>query len=245
MAQQIYAEVQRLDLEELVDLFKLDCTSFGGEVMRFHGYKQIGNIIWQGEAYVPWPIQLDGSELVGDGPAPTPTLQVGNIGQDHDGNELPGVISALCVQFQDLVDARLEVFRTFGKFLDAANFAEGNPNADPSEYLAEVYTIAAKPSETPAVVVFELSQLVDADGVQIPDLTIQASICPWTRKGGYRGPYCQYTGVAMFTANDEPNTDPELDRCGGRLSSCKARQDGFPEKVMNFCGFPAADRIRS
>lgn len=245
MAKQIYAEVQKLDLEELVDLYKLDCTSFGGEILRFHGYEQLGSITWQGEQYEPWPIQIAGSEVVGEGPAPRPSLQVGNIGKDAQGNELPGVISALCIQFQDLVGARLEVFRTFGKYLDAANFADGNPNADPSEYMLEAWLIEAKTSETRAVVVFELAQTVDADGIQVPDLVVQAGVCPWTRKGGYRGPYCQYTGAAMFTEDDQPTTDPEKDRCGGRLSSCELRRAGFPEQVINFGGFPAADRIRS
>jgi len=245
MAHQIYAEVQKLDLEGLVDLYKLDCTDFGGEIMRFHGYEQLGPIYWQGEVYEPWPIQVEGIEVVGEGPPPQPTLQVGNIGKDADGNPLPGVISALCIQFQDLVGARLELIRTFGKFLDAANFPDGNPNADPDEYMREVLVIEAKTSETRAVIVFELAQLIDADGIQIPDFTIQAGVCPWTRKGGYRGPYCQYTGAAMFTEDDQPTTDPEQDRCGGRLSSCKVRQAGFPEQVLNFCGFPAADRIRS
>lgn len=245
MAKKIYAEVQKLDLEELVDLYKLDCTSFGGEVMRFHGYQQLDAIIWQGERYEPWPIQIDGSEVTGEGPAPHPTLQVGNIGVDAEGNELAGVISALCIQFQDLVGARLEIFQTFGKFLDVANFPEGNDNADPSEYTLEVWRIESKASESRAVVVFELSQLVDADGIQLPDLVIQAGVCPWTRKGGYRGPYCQYTGTAMFTLDNQPTTDPEQDKCSGRLSSCQVRKEFFPEKIMNFCGFPAADRVRS
>lgn len=245
MASKIYAHVQQLDLGELFDLYVLDCSEFGGEVLRFHGYAQLGPIIWQGQTFEPWPIQLDGIEVVGDGPAPSPTLQVGNIGNDSNGNAIPGVISALCIQFQDLVGARLQVYRTFGKFLDAANFAEGNPNADPAEFMLDVWNIEAKSSETASVVVFEMSQTVDADGIQIPDFTIQAGVCPWTRKGGYRGPYCQYTGLAMFTVDDEPTTDPAQDKCSGRFSSCKVRQTGFSEQVMNFCGFLAADRMRS
>lgn len=242
----IYANIQRLDLGELVDLYELDLTPFGGDRLRFHGYMQVGPIIWQGNEYNPWPIELDGLETVGEGPQPSPTLSVGNIGQDQQGEPIAGIISALCIQYQDMVGAKMSMVRTFAEYLDAENYPEGNPSADPTEFIPpEVWEIESKQSESPQVVVFELSSVMDAEDAQLPDLIVQTSVCAWTRKGGYRGAYCAYAGAAMFDEDDNPTTDPTADKCSGRLSSCKLRRQGFPDAVMNFMAFPAADRVRS
>ncbi|MFX4794195.1 phage minor tail protein L, partial [Acinetobacter baumannii] len=52
---------------------------------------------------------------------------------------------------------------------------------------------------------------------------------------------CGYTGAAMFTEKDEPTDNPALDRCGGRLRSCRLR---FGEnKPLPFGGFPASSLV--
>ena len=66
--------------------------------------------------------------------------------------------------------------------------------------------------------------------------------CAWLRKGGYRGPYCGYTGGRMFDLNGNRVTDPTLDRCSGLMSDCKKRFGEY--EVINFGGFPSADLIR-
>jgi lambda family phage minor tail protein L len=246
----IYADVQRLDLGELVDLFELDLTPFGGEHLRFHGYMQLEVITWQGHEYGPWPIQVDGIEASTEGAPAAPNLAVGNIGTGPDGEPLPGVISALCMQFKDLLGARVTMRRTLGRYLDAVNFPDGNPEADPTQELTpQVWEIELKSSEDSSIVTFELATVLDADGVQLPGMIIQTDVCRWTRTGLYRGPYCQYSGAAMFDENDNPTTDPALDYCPGLLSSCRRRLDanpsGFPGGFMNFLAFPAADRLRT
>jgi lambda family phage minor tail protein L len=245
----IYGDVQRLDLGELVDLFEIDLTPFGGEHLRFHGYLQLQVIKWQGNEYGPWPLQIEGIETKGDGPSPTPTLSVGNIGSDKDGNPLPGVISALCMQYRDLKGARVTMRRTLGKYLDADNFPEGNPEADPAQELPpQSWEIELKQSENSQSVSFELATVMNADGVRLPGLIVQTSVCQWTRIGGYRGSYCAYAGQAMFDRDNQPTTDPVADRCPGLLSSCRLRLEatngGFAGGNMNFLAFPAADRLR-
>lgn len=71
----------------------------------------------------------------------------------------------------------------------------------------------------------------------------------WLWTGGYRGPYCNYTGSACFDKDDNPVADPALDRCGGRVSSCQKRfaaEQGVSEvaAIINFGGQPAADTLR-
>ncbi|NRG16062.1 phage minor tail protein L, partial [Bacillus velezensis] len=191
----IYSDVQKLEVGALVELFELDATEIGGQVLRFHGYTQVGPVWWQGRQYDPWAIRAEGFEQVGEGQQPSPTLSVGNIGQDGKGKPVVGVISALCIHLDDLVGARVVVRRTLGKYLDAANFPEGNPTADPQEELPpEVWIVQQKTVETAQVVEFSLSSALDFNGQKLPDRPIIAGVCAWLRKGGYRGPYCGYTG---------------------------------------------------
>jgi lambda family phage minor tail protein L len=239
----ITSDIQGLAPGELVQLFELDASEIGGDVLRFHGYAQAGPIFWQGNEYSPWAIQATGFSRTGTGQQPTPTLSVGNIGQDANGNPLPGVISALCIALDDLVGARVMRRRTLGKYLDAANFPDGNPSADPNEELPpEIWIVEVKTREDKEIVEFELSSALDFDGVQLPARQIIAGTCTWLSIGGYRGPYCNYTGARMFDRDGEPVTDPTLDKCGGRVSDCKLRFGEY--EILNYGSFPAADLLR-
>lgn len=239
----IYADVQKLEVGELVELFELDATPIGGTLQRFHGYTQVGPIWWQGNRYEPWAIAAAGFEQVGEGQQPTPTLTVGNIGAGVDGEPIVGVISALCIELDDFVGAWVRVRRTLGRYLDARNFADGNENANPAEELRpEVWIVQQKTTETAEVVEFALSSALDVDGQKLPGRPIIAGVCGWLRKGGYRGPYCGYTGNLMFDLEGNPVTDPARDRCSGLLSDCKKRFGEY--EPISFGGFPAADLVR-
>jgi len=239
----IYSDIQKLEPGAMVELFELDATGINGDVLRFHGYNQIGKIWWQGNAFEPWALQADGFEQTGQSKQPRPTLKVGNIGLDAQGNSVVGVISSVCISLDDMVGARVTAYRTLGKYLDAVNFPDGNPSADPNEQLPpEIWIVQQKTAETSERVEFELSSALDFDGKQLPDRPIIANVCSWLRKGGYRGPYCGYTGARMFDAAGNPVTDPTLDRCSGLLVDCKKRfGDG---EVVNFGSFPSADLLR-
>ena len=239
----ITADIQALTPGSMVQLFELDATGIGGAVQRFHGYAQAGIIWWQGKEYAPWAIEAEGLARSGTGPQPAPTLRVGNIGQDAQGSPLPGVISALCLALGDLVGARIIRRRTLGKYLDARNFSGGNPSADPGEELPpEIWLIEAKTQESAETVEFELRSALDFAGQSLPARQIQANACGWLSIGGYRGPYCGYTGAAMFDRDGKPVADPIADKCGGKVSDCKLRFGAT--KPLHFGGFPAADQLR-
>jgi lambda family phage minor tail protein L len=227
----ITADIQQLEPGTLIELFEVDATAIGGDLLRFHGHLQQGSIWWQGNEFKPWPITASGFEKTGTAQQPSPTLAVGNV---------DGTISALCIYLKDLVGAKVTRRRTLGQYLDAVNFAAGNPTADPAEEMPlELWYIEQKSSETSVEVEFALTSALDLNGQQLPGRQIVANVCQWLAKGGYRGPYCGYTGTAMFDRNDNPVTDPSKDRCGGRITSCKRR---FGENsVLNYGSFPAAD----
>jgi len=240
----ITEDIQRLEPGELITLYELDAANIGGEVLRFHAHTQSASIWWQGEEFKPWAVEADGIGRSGEGQRPSPTLSVGNIGPDEDGVNRSGVISALCIYLHDLVGARLKVHQTLGKFLDALNFPDGNPSANPDEHLPlEVWIVEQKTEETPEVVSFMLSSPLDFDGKQLPRRPIVAGTCPWLWIGGYRGHYCQYTGSNYFDKDDNPVSDPALDRCGGRPNSCQRRWGEW--QPITFGGFPSSDLVRA
>lgn len=246
----IITDIQKLEPGDSVRLFALDTSNQGGPVLRFHNYNQAGPIFWKGQEYTPWALEARDFQRTGEVSQPSPTLSVGNIGVGPDGEPVAGVIASLCLAMDDLVGCVLTVRETLAKYLDPANFPDGNPNYDPSQELPlEVWFIEQKLSESPEVVEFELSTGLAFDGRQLPGRQIVATICPWKWIGGYRGPYCQYTGSAYFDGQDRPVSSPDQDNCAGLVRSCQLRfgaEQGVEPvaAVINFGGFPAADRVR-
>lgn len=229
----INADIQTLEPGALVELFELDATAIGAELYRFHGYQKTGSIWWQGLEYTPWPIQADGFQMTGDAQQPQPKLLVGNV---------TGFISALCLGFEDLVGAKLTRRRTLGRYLDSRNFADGNTEADPDEeFPADIWYVEQKTGESKTEVEFALSSPINLNNKQLPGRQIVANCCQWLSIGGYRGPYCGYTGGPVATDDDIITTDAAQDRCSGTLKGCKLR---FGENnQLRYGSFPTAGRI--
>jgi lambda family phage minor tail protein L len=123
------------------------------------------------------------------------------------------------------------------RYLDAVNFPDGNPQANPDEYFPDdVYYVNQKVRETLSVAEFELAVVFDVEGVLLPRRQVIANSCPWR----YRGDGCGYAGPPVADINDQPTSDPALDQCGKRLKSCKMRFPGY----MPFGGFPGAGQYR-
>ena len=258
------SDFQKLYVDGLIMLFELDARALGAGILRFHGhinyedwgriYSSIGsnellgdtskligeafqnsdqktwfrNIIWQGETFEPMALEVSGLEMRSDGKASAPTFSMANnIGG------IQGAVSAYCLQFGDFAGAKLKVITTLAKYLDAENFGDGNPTAS-NEAKEQLWYIEQKTSENANAVTFELSNPIDFEGLKIPVRQI-SSYCHWCAMGDYRGEECQYTGTAMFTDKDEPTDNPALDRCSGRLSSCRIRNN-----EIRFGGFPAS-----
>lgn len=259
------SDLQKLSVTGLVTLYELDATALGAGVFRWHGHishedwqhiyrytdksrytdmtrytDPVGrediirrDIIWASQTYTPMPIKSDGLEMRGDGKASTPSLALAN---NIDG--LQGAVSALCLQYDDFAGARLTVINTMAKYLDAANFGEGNPSANPNEYRKQVWFVEQKTSENASTVTFELSNPVDFEGAKIPSRDI-TSFCHWAVHGRYRGAECAYLGAAMFDAEGNPTDDPSKDACGARLTDCRIRNN-----EGRYGGFPSSSLIK-
>jgi len=233
----LFQDIQTLEPGAWVQLFALDARAItgggAGDILRFHGYTQVGPIYWQGITYDPWPIEAAGFMLDPEQP-PVPTLSVGNV---------DGRISALCRAYQDLVGAKLTRLRTLGKYLDVENFGGVNPTANPEQQVPpEIWELERRSGEDNTQVTWELSSPMDFGGAQLPAGQIIANVCRWLTRGGYRGPYCGYTGPAVAKADDTPTDDPEQDACGGRLTSCRLRI--WPTGELSYGSYPAAQLIK-
>lgn len=234
-----------------VRLIEVDGSEFSAGIMRFHyspfphtpgeiraangDETQLGPkpIYFGGLRYDFWPFQFTDMAMSTD-QAAQPKLEVSN---------LDGVITALCLQFKDMRNAKVKVIDTFVEFLDARNFEEGNAAADPQAYSYQQFWVDRKTQETDETVAWDLSSPADFQGQMIPTRLI-TSVCEWALRGQYRtGDGCSYNGTAYFDVKGNPVSDPALDVCSGMLGHCRKRFGaGLPDPnsaQLDFGGFPA------
>ena len=228
----VCSEIQKLEPSALIELFVLDGTDRGMGIFYFHaGTNEInGDIVWQGQAYVKFPIEASGFDINGQGQLPRPKLKASNF---------MGSITALLLAYDDLVGAKVTRKRTFKKYLDAVNFVDGNPTADPTvSFPEDIFFIDRKAMENNEYVEFELASSLDLAGVQLPRRQIVQNLCSWK----YRGGECGYAGTNYFKADDSPTSNASEDACGKRLSSCKKRFGSDSE--LPYGGFPGTGLYR-
>ena len=219
----VYEELSVLAPSAIIEMFELhlDATLHGSsDVYRWHSGvndQVTSNLIWNGNTYTRIPIQAEGFEFRNTGTLPRPTLTVANT--DSSVTAVLLLVNAITIG-NDLAGAELRRIRTLKKFLDAANFAAGNANADPYASMPEErYYIDRKTSESREAVVFELASKFDLAGQKIPKRQCIANVCQWE----YRSSECSYTGSNFFDINDNAAATLAQDACGKRLSSCKLR----------------------
>lgn len=234
-----------------VRLVEVDATDFGGGMHRFHyspfphtpeeiaaaagDENMLGPkpIYYGGNMYDFWPFQFTEMVMSTD-QAAQPKLEISN---------LDGTITALCLAFRDMLNARVKVIDTFVEYLDAVNFAAGNPTADPQAYSYQQFWLDTKNAEDDETVQWMLSSPADFQGQMLPTRQI-TSVCEWAMRGQYRtGDGCSYNGNAYFDVKGNPVTDPALDVCSGMLGHCRKRFGAGltnPSSAeLDFGGFPA------
>jgi lambda family phage minor tail protein L len=175
------AELYKLAPSAIIELYELDCTAQGGSVFRFHnGTNSLSqNLVWKGNTYTRFPIDVTGFELSGDGAFPRPKLRVSNA---------LSAVTTLLLSYKELLGAKVTRKRTLKKFLDAVNFPGGvNATADTTaEFADDIYYIDRKVKEDRNSVEFELAAATDLAGVFIPRRQIIENSCFWK----YRGTEC-------------------------------------------------------
>ncbi|GAA3704413.1 phage minor tail protein L [Oceanisphaera sediminis] len=227
---------QLIDLRNVVqgaevELWEVDLTSMGGDVYRFcNEVNERGqSITWQGELYQAYPCQGDGFDWSGQGPSNRPKLVLANI---------TGLVTGLCEDYEDLAGALVTRRLVEAKALDAVNFLNGNPTADPSrELMVARYLVERLTDLIADIAVFELALPSETDTLLIPARVALTNSCSWV----YRESDCGYTGGPVADAKDQTTSDPAQDRCGKRLASCKLRWGA--NAPLPFGGFPTANKL--
>jgi len=162
-------------------------------------------IIWQGQEYISYPMEVEGFETKGDNSLPRPRLKVSNVQY---------AISKYLKVHNNLIGAKVIRKRTFARFLDDINFEGGkNPYFDISTQASEAsgtmflpdqtFYINRRTTETKDLVEFELSTVFELDNVYIPNRNVYSRYCTWI----YRGHGCRYAKEPKTTSNSRPFTD--------------------------------------
>jgi len=175
------------------------------DILRFHNNIQVFNsyIIWQGKWYYPAPIQAEGFDISSRGTLPTPVLRM--TAQKEEGIQALSILRRAIHKYGDIVGAKVTRIRTFAKYLDPDNFSsisqidgkqgvyESNfPDQyepDPyAEFPRDIFYIERKSNENKINLEYELSALIDVEGVKLPRRVVLSQKCGFT----YRGCGCFY-----------------------------------------------------
>lgn len=237
------SDLQAVAPSAIIELFQLELNTTqhdANETFYFHAGVNAtgtnGNIIWNSQAYLAFPVEAEGFEYSGNGQLPRPKIRISNI---------LSTITALLLTLPDgLEGAKFTRIRTLGRYLDGANFpASGdilltedsfallledggsillepvNPTEDPTAELPrEIYYVDRKVIETRDVVEFELASAFDLIGVRAPKRQCIANICQWV----YKSTECSYSGG--------------LPTCLKTLTDCKAHFGNVAE--LPFGSYP-------
>ena len=216
------SDLQSIAPSAIIELFQLELNAAQhgvNETYYFHAGTNAtgsnGDIVWNGQAYLAFPIEATEFEYTGTGSLPRPKLRVSNI---------YGTITGIILTLPNgLEGAKVTRIRTLARYIDGVNFPGGtNPLGTPdptAEFPREIYYIDRKATENRDLIEFELAAAFDLVGVRAPKRQCVSNVCQWT----YRGPECGYTGNAYFNFNDDIVGSIDQDVCGKRLRSCEYR----------------------
>lgn len=242
----IYEVTRRFSVGELITLFQIDLTKFGGSVYYFTNniFEEHIPIIFGQKEYYYLPIAVENIDIGTDSGPAQPRLTIATAG---------GPVQALISQYKDLRGAKVTRIRTFAEFLDQIPDGTGgvivNPGADSTAVLPiDYFVVDRKVASNKTMAEFQLTAPIDQDGVQIPlrvikkrycDLVYRrwdgtaftynntSNPCPWGKEVSDGGNY--------FDVYDEPCTAAE-DRCSKTIGGCVLRFG--KDRGLPFGGFP-------
>lgn len=220
-------ETQQLEQSALLTLWEFDLTALGGGRHFFCAeVNERGEAVcWQGQAYMPYPISGQGFEMSGQGPSARPRVTVSN---------LFGLVTGMAEDLQGLIGVSVIRRQVYARFLDAANFEQGNPDANPEQEVVSRYVVEQIVLLTVREAVLALSSPVETDGAVCPGRLMLAEVCAWA----YRSADCGYGGPPVADVFDQPTHDEARDACSRCRRGCALRGN-----EVNYGGFSAIDKL--
>jgi lambda family phage minor tail protein L len=234
----ISALSQELAAENIVTLFQLDLSRFGGGVARFTtDVTENGQPLrWGGDPYYPTAVEATGFERKAGGTAARPSLRLGNVNK---------LITSLILEGKDLVGCEVRRYRTFRRFLD-----DGIEPSASDHFPAEIYRVERLKGRNKLTAEFELASILDQEGTKLPKRQIVRDYCSfiYRRWDAEAGDWkidafdpCPFAGTAMFDRKGAAVDDPARDVCGKRIRDCKLR---FGEHGRLYTrAFPGVGRV--
>ncbi len=229
--------IQRHSLGAEVTLYVLDLSLYGLATIRLvEGDEGVASqdIVFDGDTYEAWPVQSSGWQASAEGVAPRPTITVANVS---------GVFTPLITANNDLKGCQVTRIRTYDRYLD------DGADPDPTQILPlDVYLINRMTMLSDTEVSWELMSYLDQQDVMLPGRQALRDYCGHTYRrytGGsfdYTNVSCPYVGTTYLDDTDTATTNAN-DRCGRRLTSCRARFGANAE--LPFRGFPGLARFRA
>lgn len=220
--------VTQIEQSAMLDLYEVDLSRFGGNVYRFHDGMNglLKPVIWQGNRYDPYPVQVTGLSMTAQGASARPKMTFANI---------DGLLTAINNDYDDALGAIVTRRQVMEQYLDAVNFPDGNNQADPSREAVQKFVIEQRENSDSDFVTYVLALPTETDNAQIPARVIQADICPWR----YRGQDYGYDGPPVADEKDQPTNDPTKDQCSHKYRGCKLRHSS----VLPFGGFLGSNKL--
>ncbi|HDS6844920.1 phage minor tail protein L [Morganella morganii] len=220
--------VTQIEQSAMLDLYEVDLSRFGGNVYRFHDGMNglLKPVIWQGNRYAPYPVQVTGLSMTAQGASARPKMTFANI---------DGLLTAINNDYDDALGAIVTRRQVMEQYLDAVNFPDGNNQADPSREAVQKFVIEQRENSDSDFVTYVLALPTETDNAQIPARVIQADICPWR----YRGQDCGYDGPPVADEKDQPTNEPTKDQCSHKYRGCKLRHSS----VLPFGGFLGSNKL--
>ena len=126
--------VTQIEQSAMLDLYEVDLSRFGGNVYRFHDGMNglLKPVIWQGNRYDPYPVQVTGLSMTAQGASARPKMTFANI---------DGLLTAINNDYDDALGAIVTRRQVMEQYLDAVNFPDGNNQADPSREAVQKFVI--------------------------------------------------------------------------------------------------------
>ncbi|EBV1760233.1 phage minor tail protein L [Salmonella enterica subsp. enterica serovar Newport] len=220
--------VTQIEQSAMLDLYEVDLSRFGGNVYRFHDGMNglLKPVIWQGNRYDPYPVQVTGLSMTAQGASARPKMTFANI---------DGLLTAINNDYDDALGAIVTRRQVMEQYLDAVNFPDGNNQADQSREAVQKFVIEQRENSDSDFVTYVLALPTETDNAQIPARVIQADICPWR----YRGQDCGYDGPPVVDEKDQPTNEPTKDQCSHKYRGCKLRHSS----VLPFGGFLGSNKL--
>jgi len=234
----IKEQIQRLAVGELITLFEIDTSIYGGNTYYFtpNNTESGLSVVFNGVTYLPIPAQINGYSLKVDGSLARPTLSVGNIDK---------AFNYILESYNNLNGCSVRIRTTFRDHLDDGDDPDPSAQMEP-----QVFKIHQKTSHSKDAIQWELAAMIDDQKAMIPRNIVAAEKCiaryrTWdssTSSFIYNTTNlaCPYTGTGYFTDAGEYGT-AATDKCTKDLYGCRLRYPNTGD-ILPYMQFPSIDR---